>query len=159
MISHEQGIFEFTLERNTAMVALVQRSALEFAERLVEHAEWRSKLEVAVNELLENSVKYLAAGSVAFRLQISPPPGQLIRISTRNKGAKDHIARLREEIDALKSSDPLKHYQHAMVRAVRNVGESRLGLSRIAAESSMRLDYKLTGKDEIEVSAQALVPG
>ncbi len=155
MISHSDGVFEFTLAPSPALVELVRGHAVDFAERLIDSSEWRSKLEVAVHELLENSVKYAASGTIAFRLEVTQPPRQLARITTRNAATEEHRTWLHSEIQQLSKRDSGEYYRDAMVRAIRTTGHSRLGLSRVAAESSMILACKTLSDGQVEVTAEA----
>ena len=154
MINHSDGIFEFELGANPELVALVRRSALDFVGRLVEAEELRSMLEVAIHELLENSVKYVARGSIQFELRVDRISHVDVAITTRNEASPEDIRWLRKEVQRLRSGNRHDLYRDAMTRAVRNPGQSRLGLSRIASESNMDLSFQLLADGVVEIVAR-----
>jgi hypothetical protein len=139
---------ELTLAPNWDVLRSVWESCREMLERSGLEADEAYSLAMVAQELLENAVKYGAAGAEAIRLSLRVEPED-VTVMVRSRVGEDDanvrafggaMRRIRE------SPDPLAAYaerlQQAAVRPCAG-GGSELGLARIAYEGRCALDYTL----------------
>lgn len=151
----------------TAAVELVFSPDLDFvgkvrafASELSDHSavpfEWKSQIEVALHEMLENAVKTTRVGQVRVRVQVSRCAGGLeVELRTWNRAPLEHLEELQKAVAAVSAApDPMGYYLELMRRTALVENGSGLGLGRIRAEAGMNVDVEIEG-DRACVTARA----
>jgi hypothetical protein len=119
-----------------------------------------SRIEVAVHELAENSLKYASSDGARIEIEVYDAAKQMrVVVRTTNRATPEFMATVCGLIDEMRATaDPITYYLKTLDRsATRTVG-SGLGLARVFAESGMQLSYTLPSDSEICVMAEFRVP-
>ena len=131
--------FGLQIQPQARMVSIVRRFIEESFELLVGDPETVFRISLAVHELLENAAKYSVGGSSGLSVHFESN-GSGVTIKLTNQSTPEHIARLRESIEEIQSSEePIALYHTLMRRTAGIQDESRLGLARIRAEGDLAL--------------------
>lgn len=128
----------------------------DFCHLTMQDLEGVSRMQLAVNELIENVVKYGTNPSVGVEVELeSTPEWSVLRLKTRNTAAperlRDAVRLLTELRDA---PDPVAFYDKLVLESAPKQGVSGLGLARIRAEGELELDFEVVG-EELCVSVEA----
>jgi hypothetical protein len=147
---------ELRVPPDAILVSLVRRFASEFFYRLVGDADMTSRLSVAVQELIENAVKYSESGETTCRLEVARDAG-VAKITTTNQAHPTNVAELRSHVEEIcRAPDPARIY-HEKLRLSGQRAGSGLGLARIRGEGSIELDCVVSG-NTVRVIASAPLP-
>jgi hypothetical protein len=114
----------------------------ELCSNALEQAEQGSLLTMAVQELVENLVKYSdgADDSISFELCILH--GQTAaRISTHNRATEEHLSEAIAILSRIVSAADASSLYDEMLAASGEREGSRLGLIRVRAEAGLALSY------------------
>jgi hypothetical protein len=129
----------------------------------IEHlcdGDWTSRVALAVQELLENAIKYSVDGNADMSIDIVPDDdAALISVRVSCRGQATHASMLRGLMrEIAEATDPMAYYVDVMRRCAHRTDGSGLGLARIRAEADMDLSAEFDG-DDVCVLAQARVAG
>lgn len=111
----------------------------------------------AVQELLENLVKYSEFGVAELDFELCVLDGQpMVRIGTLNRSSASHICEARRVLDrTISASDPLELFQALVATSGERKG-SGLGLVRLRAEAALSLSY-VVDDDRLRIEASRRV--
>ena len=110
----------------------------------LEPSESTSHVLMAINELLENIVKYSSdcRGSVEFDLAVDDQQPS-VRMRTQNVAEPSHLAEVQRLLSqVIAAPDPLRYYDEMIALSGERSG-SGLGLVRIRAEAGLNLDFRI----------------
>jgi len=150
----------FHFQANVNVLAPVRRFVSDIVERLINKPEVASRVEVAVHELAENSLKYASANGARIEIEVYDVPGQMrVLVRTTNRATPEFLKTVCGLIDEMNAAqDPVAYYLKTIDRSAAIAIGSGLGLARVFAESGMRLSYDRPSDDEIAVTAEFRVP-
>jgi hypothetical protein len=133
----------------------VRRFVDEFCRATSEDEELAVRARLAVQEALENAVKYSLSGpSNELELTMSADASGL-EIAVESTPDPSHLDALRQELTELYRSAPEAAYIAAFERAAHNPGASaRLGLARIRYEGQMDLALLEMGDGRVRMSVK-----
>jgi hypothetical protein len=116
------------------------------AEQL-EACESTSQLQMAVNELLENIVKYSSNGRSTIEFELALVQQQpTVRVCTQNAAEPRYVTEVQKLLDEVNAAaDPAQFYE-ILVAASGDRSGSGLGLIRIRAEAGLALRYTVIGE-------------
>jgi hypothetical protein len=119
------------------------------------------QLVTAVQELLENLVKYSESDSSALDFELLLVDGQpTARLGTENEASAAHLGEAQRVLERIISApDPLELYQTLIATSGDHSG-SGLGLARLRAEAGLTLSYGIHGgRLRLEASRPVLPRG
>jgi hypothetical protein len=151
---------KFHFQSNVNVLAPVRRFVSDIVERLIQRPEVASRIEVAVHELAENSLKYSSENGAQIEIEVHDVPKHMrVVVRTTNRATPEFVQTVCGLIDEMKAADnPVEYYLKTLESsALRTVG-SGLGLARVFAESGMSLSYSRPSDTEICVMAEFKVP-
>lgn len=135
----------------------VRNLVLELCSERLESNERTQQLVLAVQELLENLVKYSASGSSALDFELLVLDGQpSARITTRNRAPAAHLREARRLLDRIIAAPEPVALMDELVACSGEREGSRLGLARLRAEVGLELSYSLDG-EQLCIQAQCAV--
>lgn len=155
----EPHFCNFHFQSNVDVLAPVRRFVSDIVERLIKRPEVASRIEIAVHELAENSMKYSAGTGARIAIEVFDVPGQMrVVVRTTNQASPEYLAQLRELVTEMKAApDPISYYLKMLDRSATRTHGSGLGLARVFAESGMQVSYESEG-DQVTVTAEFRVP-
>ena len=110
------------------------------------------KIAMAASELLENAVKYASKDETHIHINVSPET-ELISISVENTASKESINTLFKVFKKISKGDALQTYVAQMKEAaLRNDGNSYLGLARVRFETGGDLKVNIVKDNLVRVS-------
>jgi len=156
----EPHFCNFHFQSNVNVLAPVRRFVSDIVERLINKPDVASRIEVAVHELAENSLKYASTNGARIEIQVFDIPGQMrVLVRTTNHATPEFLETVCGLIDDMSSApDPVAYYLKALESSATRVVGSGLGLARVFAESGMKLSYTRPTEQEISVTAEFRVP-
>ena len=134
-------------------LASVRHLIADVCTEYLDPCESTFHLQMVVNELLENIVKYSSDGRgiMEFDLTIKGDV-PMARISTQNTAAPEHwVAAIKRLDEVNAAADPVRVY-NAMIATSGERPGSGLGLTRIRAEAGFGLSYRTDG-DQLGLEA------
>lgn len=150
----------FRFQSNVDVLPPVRRFVSEIVDRLIRRPEVASRLEVAVHELVENSLKYSQGAGSFIEIEVFDTAGRMrIVVRTTNRVSDEYAETVRQLVSDMEAaaSDPIKYYLQALEKSAARTHGSGLGLARVFAESGMKLATSRPSKDEICVTAELFV--
>jgi hypothetical protein len=156
----EPHFCKFHFQSNVNVLAPVRRFVSDIVERLIRRPEVASRIEVAVHELAENSLKYASHDGARIEIEVHDVPQQMrVIVRTTNRATPEFVETVCGLIDEMKSApDPVAYYLKTLERSATRAVGSGLGLARVFAESGMHLSYTRLSDSEICVVAEFRVP-
>lgn len=156
----EPHFCNFHFQSNVNVLAPVRRFVSDIVERLIKRPEVASRIEVAVHELAENSLKYASGNGAKIEIEVYDVPKQMrVVVRTTNRASPEFMQIVCGLIDEMKAAnDPVAYYLKTLDRSASRAIGSGLGLARVFAESGMQLSYTKPNDDEICVTAEFHVP-
>ncbi len=138
-------------------IASCVRELLTVVYRELLEPDEAQSIAMAAHELLENVVKYAAAGESSFDVEIHDRGDQAsVRLQTENVAAPEQLDTLRRLVERIRgASDPIELYDELIASSVHREG-SGLGLARIRAEGGMDLACRVRS-DRIAITAERTV--
>jgi hypothetical protein len=134
----------------------IVRWLADFCHLTLEDLEVVARMQMAVNELVENVVKYGTSPNVGIEVELERgDEGSVLRLRTRNTATPERLevaVRLLAEIRDAR--DPIALYDRLVLHSASREGVSGLGLARIRAEGELDIDYAVNG-DELCVTVEA----
>ena len=130
----------------------------EFCHLTLKDLEMVARLRLAVNELVENVVKYGMQPNVRVEVELERR-GQrtVLRLSTKNSAPPACMQKAVELLTEIRDADdPIAYYDRLVRESAPRTGVSGLGLARIRAEGDLELDFEVVG-DELRISVEAPV--
>lgn len=114
------------------------------------------RVQLVVQELLENAVKYSAESTCDVEIELREEAGRAFEICVRNYASPDSAARLNEELERIAGLTPDAAYLTAVQRtATLPEGTSaRLGLARICLEGRVRLAASNLPDGRVQIRCQ-----
>ncbi|HET9957928.1 MAG TPA: hypothetical protein VFQ61_25695 [Polyangiaceae bacterium] len=143
---------------NLELIASTRRLVEDLLDVELTDPDARSRIVVAIHELIENTYKYSSDGAATLDVSFarSNAGGTRVCILASNRTLPGRAKELQERISSLgRLSDPMSAYVRWMTESAQREG-SGLGLLRIRAECEMQLSAALDG-DRITIEATALV--
>jgi hypothetical protein len=127
-----------------------------FCELTLRDVEAAARIQMAVNELVENVVKYGMTPSVGVEVELEREGDvSLLTLRTRNRTTPERLAATISLLRALEEApDPVAYYDQLVVASAPKPDVSGLGLARIRAEGDLEVHYKVQG-DELCLSVAA----
>jgi hypothetical protein len=150
----------FHFQSNVNVLAPVRRFVSDIVERLINKPEVASRIEVAVHELAENSMKYASENGARIEIEVHDVPKHMrVLVRTTNHATPEFVKKVCGLIDEMNAAtDPVSYYLRTIDRSAASAVGSGLGLARVFAESGMRLSYARPSNDEVAVTAEFVVP-
>jgi hypothetical protein len=150
----------FHFQSNVNVLAPVRRFVSDIVERLINKPEVASRIEVAVHELAENSLKYASLNGARIEIEVHDVPKHMrVVVRTTNHATPEFVKIVCGLIDEMNAAaDPVSYYLKIIDRTAGNPLVSGLGLARVFAESGMRLSYSRPSSEEVAVTAEFVVP-
>lgn len=135
----------------------VRNLVVDVCSEFLDSLDTTQQLVVAVQELLENLVKYSEYGAAELDFELCLLDGQpTVRIGTSNRASERHLSEARCMLDrTISASDPLELF-HALVATSGERKGSGLGLVRLRAESGLALSY-VVDADRLRIEASRRV--
>jgi hypothetical protein len=120
----------------------VRNLVFDVCREYIDSCDTISQLVTAVQELLENLVKYSEAGAAALDFELLLLDGQpSVRIGTVNRASDAHLCEAERILERIVSTaDPLELF-HSLVASSGERKGSGLGLVRLRAEAGLALSY------------------
>ena len=136
----------------------VVRWLTDFCQLTLTDLELVSRLRLAVNELVENVVKYGLQPNVRVEVALLRRGDfTVLRLSTCNCASPEYLERAVELLTELRNAkDPVAYYDRLVRETAPKVGVSGLGLARIRAEGELALDFEAVG-DELKIWVEVVV--
>ena len=126
-----------------------------FFQHLLGRGSASERLELATQELLENSMKFCKDGETRLRVAVSPlTAGAIISVNTRNTATPENIRRLERAVQSLSGTNPQAVYMELL--AASEDDGAGVGLARIRVEADMELTCIVTD-DDVDVRAQGRI--
>lgn len=147
-----------TFEPSLEFVQKVVQWLTDFCHLTLKDAEAVSRLELAVNELVENVVKYGMQPDVRVSIDLQKR-GELtvLRLSTSNAAEPERLARATKLLTELRAADdPEAYYDQLIIETAPLPGVSGIGLARIRAEADLDVDFRVKG-DRLEITVEAVI--
>lgn len=120
----------------------VRQLVVELCSEYLDSGETAQQLVLAVQELLENLVKYSDPSPSLLEFELLLVDGQpCARIATENHAPDAHLRQARDMLDRIIAAQEPVHLMHSLVAASGEREGSQLGLVRLRAESSLELTY------------------
>jgi hypothetical protein len=117
--------------------------------------ELGERAQVVIQEALENAVKYSMQGNNSELTLMITGDTSSIEIAVTSRPDPEHVDYLKEEIEAIRTTDPAEAYLAACERAAENPdAASRLGLARMRLEGQVELSVKQEDDGRICVTAR-----
>jgi hypothetical protein len=135
----------------------VRNLVVDVCREYIESYDTIEQLVTAVQELLENLVKYSDTGTAALDFELLLVEGQpTVRIGTQNQATATHLSEAQQMLDRIISApDPLELYQSLVASSGERKG-SGLGLVRLRAEAGLVLTYAVQ-QDRLSIDARRTV--
>lgn len=117
-----------------------------------------SRMELAIYELVENTVKYGTDSKVSVKVSVEDTEaGKLLKLSTHNQAAPERLgSAVRILTDLRETADPIAYYDQLILESAPRQGMSGLGLARIRAEAELELDFAVEG-NRLSITVAVLV--
>jgi hypothetical protein len=114
---------------------------------------------MAVNELVENVVKYGMNPSVGVEVELERlANSSVLTLRTKNRTTPERLAATINLLRALEEApDPVAYYDQLVVASAPKADVSGLGLARIRAEGDLDVHYEVHG-DQLCLSVSAILP-
>jgi hypothetical protein len=156
----EPHFCKFHFQSNVNVLAPVRRFVSDIVERLIQKPEVASRIEVAVHELAENSLKYSSENGARIEIEVYDVPQQMrVVVRTTNHATPEFVTTVCGLIDEMRAAQsPVDYYLKTLDRSAARAVGSGLGLARVFAESGMSLSYTRPSDSEICVVAEFKVP-
>jgi hypothetical protein len=124
------------------LLAGVRQLIIDVCSEYLGSEDLTQQLVTAVQELLENLVKYSESEASSLEFELRAIDGQpTARIHTRNQASEAHLREAQRVLEGIiTAADPVALYQ-AMVSASGDRAGSGLGLARLRAEVGFNLSY------------------
>jgi hypothetical protein len=120
----------------------VRTLVVELCNECLDSNERAHQLVLAVQELLENLVKYSRGGCSALDFELLVLDGQpCARIRTENRASAAHLRDARQLLDRIIAAPEPVALMDALVAASGDRVGSQLGLARLRAEVGLELTY------------------
>jgi hypothetical protein len=131
----------------------------QFCELTLEDVEAASRAQMAVNELVENVVKYGMNPSVGVEVELERlANSSVLTLRTKNRTTPERLAATINLLRALEEApDPVAYYDQLVVASAPKADVSGLGLARIRAEGDLDVHYEVHG-DQLCLSVSAILP-
>jgi hypothetical protein len=135
----------------------VRNLVVDVCSEYIDSFEMTHQLVTAVQELLENLVKYSERGAAALAFELLVLDGQpTVRIGTTNRASAAHLLEAQQILERIISApDPLQLFQ-SLVSSSGDRKGSGLGLVRLRAEAGLVLSYSVND-DRLEIDARRSV--
>jgi anti-sigma regulatory factor (Ser/Thr protein kinase) len=126
----------------------------EFVRQMMGDPEASGRIEIAVQELVENAVKGSSGEQVAVELRLKDTPEATeARLETSNRATRWNIACLRQAVDEASAATSPQHlYLELMKRSAGRGKGSGLGIGRVRAEAEMDVGCEVQD-DRVVVAA------
>ncbi len=154
--------FDLAIEADPRFISPIRRFVEDALERILGDADAVFRVALTVHELMENAAKYATDRQATLRVKVEPHgAGARVAVSVTNRTTAEHVRRLRKVVAQIHAAtDSLALYHAAMRRSTRSSAESGLGLVRIHAEGEMDLGLDVLDRQEVTLTATALLdPG
>jgi hypothetical protein len=146
----------FHFQSNVDVLSPVRRFVSEIVDRLIRRPEVSSRLEVAVHELVENSLRYSLGAGALIEIEVYDTVGKTRVVVRTTNRASTIVDRLVDEMRAAEG-DPIQYYLNALERTAASSHGSGLGLARVFAESGMRVSASRPTAEELCVTAELTI--
>jgi hypothetical protein len=135
----------------------VRNLVVDVCSEYIESFDTTQQLVTAVQELLENLVKYSELGAAALEFELLVLDGQpTVRIGTINRASAAHLSQARQILEqVIAAPDPLELFQSLVSSSGERKG-SGLGLVRLRAEAGLALSYSVSN-DRLQIEARRAV--
>lgn len=111
------------------------------------------KVSTAVSELIENVVKYSAAGGTIIDVNKDLGNGK-IRLTIKNIATSEHLDTFEVIFSEVIQGEPREMYKRMMLKSFSNPEKSQLGLARIRYECEGTITYEI----EEDTNAFSILP-
>lgn len=135
----------------------VRNLVVELCSEYLDSNERTQQLVLAVQELVENLVKYSDSGRSALDFELLKLDGQpCVRIRTSNCASPTHLHEARCMLDRIIAAPEPVALMHTLVASSGEREGSRLGLARLRAEVGLELTYGVED-DRLSIEARCAV--
>jgi hypothetical protein len=135
----------------------VRNLIVDVCSEYLDSFDTTQQLVVAVQELLENLVKYAEFGTAELDFELGVVDGQpSARIGTSNRASEAHLSEAKRLLErTIAAPDPLELFEALLATSGERKG-SQLGLVRLRAESGLALSY-VVENDRLRIEARRRV--
>ncbi len=148
---------QLSFEPSVGVVTPLAAWVAQLCELALQDQDASSRLQMAVYELVENSVRYCKPDSpvgVEVELVRHAETSEL-KVSTRNRATPEQLQRAVEHLASVKgATDAVSYYDDLVRDSAPRAGVSGLGLARLRAEADLNVDYHVIG-DELTICVHA----
>jgi len=135
------------------LLAGVRMLVSDLCSQCLEHREESALLVMAVQELMENLVKYSEGGDDLLRFELCVLQDQpTARICTRNRVSSEHRGAVVDLVSRIVAAPDANALYDEMVASSGERDGSRLGLIRVRAEAGLALSYSVES-DRLSIAA------
>jgi len=132
----------------------VRNLVVDVCREYLDSLDTTQQLVVAVQELLENLVKYSESGSAELDFELCLLDGEpTVRIGTMNRASALHLTEATRMLERTISAPDPSELFHALVAASGERKGSGLGLARLRAEAGLALSYAVEN-DRLRIEAR-----
>lgn len=151
------GVY-LAFEPSPAFIQRVVQWLTDFCHMTLVDLEAVARMQLAVNELVENVVKYGLHPDVRVEVQlVRRGEGMFLRLSTVNRAPEAELSRAVDLLTRLQEAeDPIAFYDQLIRETAPQEGVSGLGLVRIKAEGDLDVSFDLK-RDELTIVVEAPV--
>lgn len=143
---------DLSFESKWTYISAVRTFLQNFVAITLDDKQKADVIAMAVNELVENAVKYSDRDSISIRLDVDPGTND-IRVQVANYASKKEVAILKSILEEIYSKNPMEAYIDRMKETnLMEDKKSTLGLARIRYEAGADLLLSSEG-DRIEITA------
>jgi hypothetical protein len=157
--STDQSYCELRFPPNPELVPVLHRFVASFCTKTMKRSEDASRVALAARELVENVVKYCAAGeaSVCLRVVAAGVETQAV-ISTKNFAHPEHVRELCSLLTEMQQTESVFEYYRARMRSSASGSErSGFGLARIGAEAEVDLSAEADDTGLVVLTARTRI--
>jgi hypothetical protein len=145
------------LEDRDALLRSVRSLVVDVCSEYLDSFDTTQQLVLAVQELLENLVKYSESGVSELDFELGLLDGEpTARIGTLNRASEPHLSEAKRVLErTIAAPDPGELFQALVASSGEREG-SGLGLVRLRAESGLALSYAVE-KDRLRIEGSRRV--
>lgn len=139
------------------LLRTVRNLVVDVCSEYLDSFDTTQQLVVAVQELLENLVKYSESGSAELDFELGVVDGQpTAKIGTMNRASAAHLSEAKRMLErTIAAPDPLELFQALLATSGERKG-SGLGLVRLRAEAGLALSFAVE-HDRLRIEARRRV--
>jgi len=139
IIDGKKAFVELRFGPNWEYISTVRNFIINFLAITLDDKKRADRIAMAVNELVENAIKYSVEDGIEINLEVLKNSHQ-INVTVRNHGSEDQYEILNNIITEINNLPPLEAYMKRMKESATKMDkESNIGLARIRYETNANI--------------------